>query len=182
MQKVTDKNYLDIINQNTVSDIHFYWVNFTWFDFWSKKFNDCKFEKCNLSNINLRNTTFNNIVFDHSKIMWMKFVDLSHFLSNFSFSDCNISLTSFYWMNLKNTQFNDSQIKETDFTNANLENASFNYCDLEKSIFANTNLKNTNFVWSYNFSINPTTNRLSKTKFSRENAVELLSYLDIIIE
>lgn len=182
MQKITDKNYWETMKMDNISGIHFYGINFSGFDFWWKNFNDCKFEKCNLSNIWLRNTTFNNVDFDHSKIMWLKFVDLSHFLSHFSFSDCNISLSSFYWVNLKNTIFNDSEIKETDFTNSNLENASFNYCDLEKSIFSNTNLKNTSFIWSYNLSIDPTRNKLSKTKFSRENALWLLSYLDIVIE
>jgi uncharacterized protein YjbI with pentapeptide repeats len=182
MQKITDKNYSEIIEQDNISGILFYGINFSWYDFWWKKLSDCKFEKCNLSNVMVRSTTFNNIAFVNSKIMWMKFVDINHFLSNFSFSDCNISLCSFYWVNLKNTIFKDSEIKESDFTNANLENASFDYCDLEKSIFSNTNLKNANFVWSYNFSINPATNKLSKTKFSRDNAIWLLTYLDITIE
>jgi len=114
--------------------------------------------------------------------MWLKFVDLNKFLSNFSFDDCNISLASFYWVNLKNTNFNDCEIKESDFNNADLENVNFNYCDLEKSIFVNCNLKKTNFIWSYNFSIDPTINKLNKTKFSRENCLGLLSNLNIIIE
>jgi len=182
MIKITDKNYSDVIEQDIISDIHFYWINFSLYDFWVKKFNDCIFEKCNLSNIPLRSTTFNNVEFVNSKIMWLKFVDINSVLSNFSFSDCNILLSSFYWSNLKNTKFNDCEVKECDFTNANLENAIFAYCDLEKSIIFNTNLKNTNFIWSYNFSIDPTKNKLSKTKFSRDNAIWLLSYLDIVIE
>lgn len=182
MQKITDKNYEEFMNLDNISWMHFYWINFSWHDFWWLKFSDCKFEKCNLSNVSLRNTTFNNISFEKSKIMWLKFLDINQFLSNFSFSDCAISLSSFYWLNLKNTIFNDSEIKESDFTNTNLEWANFNYCDLEKSIFWNTNLKNTSFIWSYNLSIDPTKNKLSKTKFSRENALWLLSYLDIVIE
>lgn len=182
MKKVLESNFKEIINQEKISDINFYWINFSSYNLSWKVFSDCIFDKCNLSNINLRSTTFNNIEFKNSKIMWLKFVDLNHFLSSFNFSDCNISLTSFYWMNLKNTDFNDCEIKESDFNNANLENVNFNYCDLEKSIFANCNMKKTNFIWSYNFSIDPTINKLNKTKFSRENCLWLLSNLDIIIE
>lgn len=182
MNKITEKDFKDIINGEKISDKHFYQINFSWNDFSWKTFNDCIFEKCNLSNINLRGTTFNNIEFKSSKVMWLKFVDLNHFLSNFNFSDCNILLSSFYWVNLKNTNFDDCEIKESDFTNWYLENTNFNYCDLEKSIFVNCNLKNTNFIWSYNFSINPTINKLNKTKFSRDNCIWLLTNLDIIIE
>ena len=182
MDKRKENNSKEIIDLDKISNIHFYWVNLSWINFSWKTFNDCIFEKCNLSNIELKDTTFNSIEFNNSKIMWLKFVDINHFLSNFEFNDCNISLSSFYWLNLKNTNFNDCEIKETDFNNSNLENVNFNYCDLEKSIFANCNLKKTNFVWSYNFSIDPTINKLNKTKFSRENCVWLLSNLDIIIE
>ena len=182
MNKIIENNFIEILNQENISNNHFYWINFSWNNFSWKVFNDCIFEKCNLSNIDLRATTFNNIQFKNSKIMWMKFVDLSHFLSNFNFTDCNISLSSFYWMNLKNTDFNDCEIKEIDFNNTNLENVNFNYCDLEKSIFANCNMKKTSFIGSYNFSIDPTINKFNKTKFSKENCIWLLNNLDIIID
>lgn len=182
MEKITDNKFIEILNKEEISNIYFYWINFTWKNFTWKNFNNCIFEKCNLSNIDLRATIFNNIEFKNSKIMWLKFVDLSHFLANFNFSDCNISLSSFYWMSLKNTNFNDCEIKESDFNNTDLENVKFNYCDLEKSIFSNCNMKNTSFIWSYNFSIDPTINKLNKTKFTRENCLWLLNNLNIIIE
>jgi len=180
--KLWEKDFKNIINEEKISDKLFYKINFSWSDFSWKIFNDCVFEKCNLSNINLRGTTFNNIEFKNSKIMWLKFVDINNFLSNFHFNDCNIILSLFYWINLKNTEFNDCEIKESDFSNCNLENVNFNYCNLEKSIFVNCDLKNTNFIWSYNFSIDPTINKLNKTKFSRENCIGLLANLDIIID
>jgi len=182
MEKIWNNNLLEIIKWENISNIQFYKIDFSWINFTWKNFNDCIFEKCNLSNIDLRATTFNNIKFSNSKIMWLKFVDINKFLSNFNFSDCNISLSSFYWLNLKNTTFDDCIIKESDFNNADLENVNFNYCDLEKSMFVNCNLRKTNFIWSYNFCINPNANKLNKTKFSRENCIGLLSDLDIIID
>lgn len=182
MDKITENKYINIITWEKISDIHFLWINFTWIQFTWKVFSDCIFEKCNLSNIDLKSTTFNNIEFNNSKIMWLQFVDLNHFLSSYNFNDCNISLSSFHWVNLKNTIFNDCEIKESVFNSTNLENVNFNYCDLEKSIFVNCNMKKTNFIWSYNFSIDPSINKLNKTQFSRENCVGLLSNLDIVIK
>jgi hypothetical protein len=43
-------------------------------------------------------------------------------------------------------------------------------------------MKKTNFIGSYNFSIDPTINKLNKTKFSRENCIGLLSNLNILID
>jgi uncharacterized protein YjbI with pentapeptide repeats len=182
MEKVLNNNVNDILRLDEISNKQFYWIDFSAYDFSWKKFNDCAFEKCNLSNIAVKNTSFNNISFVNSKIMWCKFVDLNHFLSNFNFKDCNISLSSFYWLNLKNVYFEDSEIKETDFTNANLEGSKILYSDLEKSIFLNTNLKKTDLTGTYNFSINPNLNKLEKTKFSREYSIWLLQYFDIILD
>lgn len=182
MKKIWIDDLDSIISDSEISNIHFYWINFSKYNFSWKQFIDCIFEKCNVSNIFIIDTTFNNVSFSHSKIMWLKFTEISNFMSNFDFKDCNITLSSFFWLKMKNISFEDSEIKEVDFSNADLENWNFHYCDLEKTTFFNTNLKGVNFTWSYNFSIDPTLNKLWKTKFSRENCLWLLSHLDIIIE
>ena len=182
MEKITEKSYLEALGQNEISNIHFYGIDFSEFNFSSKNFTDCKFENCNLSNSSIVATVFNNVDFIKTKIMGMNFWDLNHFLSNFNFLACNITLSSFFWVNLKGISFKESEVKETDFTNAILENSNFSFCDLEESIFSNSNLKNSIFLWAYNFSINPTINNLEKTKFSKDNLIWLLDYLDIIID
>jgi uncharacterized protein YjbI with pentapeptide repeats len=110
------------------------------------------------------------------------FVDITQLLSHFNFSDCAISLCSFFWLTLKSVSFQDCKVIECDFSNAYLENAKFSYCDLEKSIFVRCNLKNADFIGSYNFAIDPTLNKFGKTKFSRENSIGLLQHLDIDID
>jgi uncharacterized protein YjbI with pentapeptide repeats len=183
MQKITtESGVIEIIPQQDISNIHFIWIDFSKADFSRKNFQSCTFEKCNLSNVKLKDTTLNDIDFVACKIMWLKFVDITQLLSHFKFSDCSISLCSFYGLKLKGISFQDCKIIETDFSNAYLENAKFSYCDLEKSIFVRCNLWNADFIGSYNFAIDPTLNKFKKTKFSRENSIGLLQHLDIIID
>lgn len=183
MQKITTKDQvIEIIPGEDITDIHFIWLDFSQADFSRKNFHSCKFEKCNLSNIKLKDTTLNDVDFIACKIMWLKFVDITQMLSHFNFSDCAISLCSFFGLTLKGASFQDCKVIDSDFTGAYLENAKFSYCDLEKSIFVRCNLKNTDFIGSYNFAIDPTLNKFGKTKFSRENSIWLLLHLDIEID
>ncbi len=70
----------------------------------------------------------------------------------------------------------------TSFLEANLTSAMFVRCDLSKTIFERSNLEKADFTSSRNYSINPETNKLKKTKFSLPDVVGLLDNLDIIIE
>lgn len=183
MEKITTQDgVIEIIPQEDIANIHFIWIDFSKANFSSKNFQSCKFEKCNLSNVILKDTTLNDVNFHNCKMMGLSFVDITQMLSHFNFYDCNISLCSFFWLSLKWTSFEDCQVIETVFTNTHLENANFSYCDLEKSTFTRCNLTNTDFRGSYNFSIDPTINKLKKTKFTRENSIWLLSHLDIEVE
>ncbi len=179
MQKITDLQFQSILEQDDISDIHFVWVNFSNHNFSFKIFSSCHFEKCNLSNVVLKNTTLNDVTFINCKILGLKFSDMSKLLSHFQFHDSQLSLCTFFGLNLKGTIFQDCKILECNFTNAYLENAVFEYCDLEKSIFLWCNFKNANLIWSHSFSINPENNKLHKTKFSREYCEGLLHHLDI---
>jgi uncharacterized protein YjbI with pentapeptide repeats len=60
--------------------------------------------------------------------------------------------------------------------------ADFGKSDLTGSTFHNSNLSKANFIGAINYSINPLTNKLSKAKFSKPEALSLLDHLDIIIE
>lgn len=182
MTKVTEKDFDEVINKKEISDINFFWIDFSSYDFSMKNFTSCKFEKCNLSNIKVRETVFNNVEFIKTKIMWVSFLEINKFLSNFNFIHCNIELSYFNSMTLKWISFQDSEIIECDFTRTNLEWADFSFCNLERTLFFATKLKKTNFTWATNFAINPSTNSLEKTKFSKENVIKLLDYFDIIVE
>jgi len=52
---------------------------------------------------------------------------------------------------------------------------------LARATFAHTNLEYADFTTSYNYSINPETNRIHKAKFSMPEVLGLLSHYDIQI-
>jgi len=182
MQKINQNNFENIIKEMSILDMHFYKIDFSWMKLSWKNFINCKFEKCNLSNVIINDTTLNNVDFIKSKIMWIKFNKIKQILSNFNFFDCNIILCDFKSLKMTNTIFRDSKIFESDFYYTNLEWADFSFCEMQNTIFEKTILKKACFLWSSWFFIDPNKNNLIKAKFSRDNAIELLNSLDIIIE
>ena len=85
-------------------------------------------------------------------------------------------------MDLKKTVFSSSQLLEIDFTETDLTSAVFDQCIMGLSVFDRTNLEKADLSTASNFSIDPSTNRLKKAKFSSDNIKGLLNALDIIID
>lgn len=71
---------------------------------------------------------------------------------------------------------------QVDFTEAEAKNVAFMNCDLKSSIFDRTNLENANFYSAYNFSINPSNNKIKSATFSKENCFGLLNTFNIKIK
>ena len=71
---------------------------------------------------------------------------------------------------------------EVDFSETDLSESVFAQCDLSRSIFSNTNLEKVDFRTSFNYSFDPSINRIKKAKFSSEGVIGLLSKYDIVIE
>jgi uncharacterized protein YjbI with pentapeptide repeats len=63
-----------------------------------------------------------------------------------------------------------------------LTNSTFDTCDLARATFGNTILEKTTFCTSYNYSIDPESNRIRKAKFSLAGVAGLLGKYDIEIE
>jgi len=65
---------------------------------------------------------------------------------------------------------------------ADLTNSVFTNCDLAGTVFENTILVKADFRTSYNYSINPETNKIKKAKFSILGVAGLLDRYDIVVE
>jgi len=83
---------------------------------------------------------------------------------------------------LNKNRFRNSRITEADFTGSVLKDLSFINCDLQRSIFRNTNLEGVDFRSSFNYSIDPFSNRIKKARFSLSGIQGLLDKFDIEIE
>ena len=145
-------------------------------------FSDCTFEACDLSNVKIANTSFKGVQFVHCKLFGLKFEEANPFLLSLSFDTCMLNFASFYKVKLKSTLFSTCTLHEVDFSGSDLTDAMFDGSDFRSSTFDGTILKNANFRTSYNFSIDPSRNQLTKAKFSKENCLGLLDHLKIEIK
>ncbi|WP_316931330.1 pentapeptide repeat-containing protein [Chryseobacterium sp. P1-3] len=78
--------------------------------------------------------------------------------------------------------FKNSKLIEVDFTESDLSNAVFSNCDLSGAVFDDTVLEKADFRSSFNYCIDPASNKLKKAKFSLSEVYGLLYKLDIEIE
>ncbi len=53
MQKITEINYQDVINQDEMTNIHFTWIDLSWVDLGGKKINDCTLKSVTSLIVNL---------------------------------------------------------------------------------------------------------------------------------
>jgi uncharacterized protein YjbI with pentapeptide repeats len=83
---------------------------------------------------------------------------------------------------MKKTVFAKCKLHEADFTETDLSLAVFAECDLTRAIFENTNLEKTDLRTAFNFSIDPSRNKVKKAKFSASGLSGLLGRFDLDIE
>ena len=145
------------------------------------RFLECTFTDCDLSNANLSYSQFQEATFVRCKMMGLQFRDTDPFLLRISFEDCDLSMSSFYGLNLKGWIFIRCKLMGADFTESDLSSVRFEQCNLDKALFDQTVLHNTNFETAINYRLDPTHNKLKKTKFSRDGLPGLLHVYDIVV-
>jgi uncharacterized protein YjbI with pentapeptide repeats len=147
------------------------------------KFTDCRFEKCNFSNAGLGGSRFLDVSFEGSKMIGLDWTKVSWPLvalsSPVSFSNCNISDSSFFGLNLEKIQIEDCKSHDVDFREGNFRGADFGSTDLSGSLFRNTNLTDANFIEAINYDIDILVNKIRNARFSRYEAIRLLNCLNI---
>lgn len=145
-------------------------------------FSECIFQECDMSMAILGQTSFRDCKFIKCKLMGLHFNNCNKFLLSMQFEHCLLNFSSFYQIRLKKTTFKDCKLQEVDFVESDLTQAVFLNCDLNRAVFNNSILEGSDFVTSYDFTINPLTNRIKKARFSRENVRGLLEGFEIIVE
>ena len=145
-------------------------------------FEECVFRDCDFSLAKINNTSFREVKFVSCKLLGLHFDDCRKFLFAVSFEGCQLNLSSFFKVNLKNTLFVNCSLKEVDFTEANLTSSLLDNCDLLGATFDHTVLEKSDFRSSHNYSINPEINRLKSAKFSLLGVVGLLDKYHIVVE
>jgi uncharacterized protein YjbI with pentapeptide repeats len=145
-------------------------------------FADCEFKHCDLSLVKLKNSVLRDVTFTGCKLLGVHFEECNKFGFSAKFERCQVKLSSFYKLSLKEAVFKECDLQEVDFTETNLTAARLEQCDLSRAIFKNTVLEKADLRTSYNYSIDPETNRIKKAKFSFTGIAGLLDKYNIVIE
>jgi len=147
------------------------------------KFIDCQFFKCNLSIVKLNGSRFNNVVFKDCKaigIDWTKAAWPSIALSSpITFLKCNISDSTFFGLSIRELVIEECKAHDVDFREGDFCKANFTFTDFTNSLFSVSNLTGADFTEAANYRIDINNNKISRAKFSRQEAVSLLDGLDI---
>ena len=123
-----------------------------------------------------------DVKFLNCKLLGVQFNQCKGFLLRLDFENCQLKLSTFYKLKLKNTRFTNCNLEEADFSEVDLTGAVFENCDLLQATFMNTNLEKADLRSANNYSIHPETNRIRKARFSIPGVTGLLAQYDIEIE
>ncbi|MEE8398304.1 MAG: pentapeptide repeat-containing protein [Desulfobacterales bacterium] len=150
------------------------------------RFVECRFSVCNLSLVKFReDCSFVDTVFESSKMVGIDWTAVSwpavKLASPIQFRECDISMSLFTGLSLKEIAITKCRARDVDFEEADLTQADFAGTDLLKSRFIHTNLTEANFTHADSYSIDITVNRTKNARFSLPEAISLLYLLDIDI-
>ncbi len=154
------------------------------------EFSECEFLGCNLSLVIVDRTSLKEVKFKDCKMLGVNFGNCNEFGFAVSFDTCTLNHSLFSdttalikkRVKFRQTVFKDSLLHEADFTECDLTAAVFDNCDLTKTIFDRTILEKADFRSSFNYSIDPESNRIKKAKFSQSGIAGLLEKYDLEID
>jgi fluoroquinolone resistance protein len=155
--------------------------NFSHGDLSNCSFSECSFRDCNMGMVHMANTSFNDVRFIGSKLPGIYFEQCNELLFSVYFEHCMLDLSSFYKRNLKKVIFSHCSLQEVDFTESDLTLALFDHCNLAKAKFDHTLLEKADLRTSFNFSIDPSLNKIKKAKFSLAGLPGLLDRYELDI-
>jgi len=156
--------------------------NFLGVDLSNIKWLECDFEACNFSQTKWNHTSIQTCEFIDCKMLGLDFSGVNPFLLKINFNNCQLNLSSFYALKLKQIEFINCQLNEVDFVEADLSKADFSGSELKGATFENSILTEADFRFAKHFSIDPTINRMNKAKFKSDNVLGLLYSFGVKIE
>lgn len=184
---MAEEKVIDKVNFNsTVLEDRYYRCVFNSCDFSNMtiknvNFEDCKFCQCNFSLTKLFNF-LSKVKFIECKMTGTDFTGIGKFSDSLYFEGSQLNYATFFGLKLRDCRFTGCNLNEVSFEESNITSTVFDNCDLMRATFFNTNLENVDFSTSYNFSINPTINKLKKAIFSENELRGLVEHLNIIIK
>ena len=144
-------------------------------------FENCRFRFCNFSLSKLR-CNFRDAKFVECRMSGADFSGVSRLAVSFAFEKSNLSYASFIRTKLREMRFSACNLNEAYFDEADISSSVFDRCEMERTSFYQTNLEKVDFSTSFNFTIDPASNRLKKAVFSVDGLRGLVSHLNIVVK
>ncbi len=149
------------------------------------KFVECEFKGCNLSLVKVQSSRFRSVVLEECKALgvdwssadWPRFPSMAQL----KFHKCILTDSSFFGLFLEECVFDSCKARDVDFREANLTDARCSFTDFGGALFGKTNLSGADFSDAIDYDIDIFDNRLKGAKFSRSEAVRLLTSLEIVL-
>ena len=147
------------------------------------KFIECQFINCNLGVAKIANCRFSDVVFEQCKLVGIDWTSANWSSlalgSPIKMHKCVINDSSFFGLNMKGMVLVECKAHDVDFREGNFTDANFTLTDFAHSVFNKTNLTCANFQDATNYRIDINNNKVTRAKFSRQEAVSLLEGLGI---
>ncbi|MBI4836587.1 MAG: pentapeptide repeat-containing protein [Candidatus Abawacabacteria bacterium] len=172
------------LSKQEFQDCIFEQSDFSYADLSYSSLQNVTFISCNLSGINLTNSRLLGVTFNGCKLTGVDFHQCASTLGSprFSFSQCVVNGCNFSDLKLSKTPFLNSQLENCVFNNTDLTEADFSMTHLSNTLFHSCKLQKSNFITSRNYIVDPTSNTITKAKFSLPEAISLLKFLDIELQ
>ncbi|MCB0765452.1 MAG: pentapeptide repeat-containing protein [Flavobacteriales bacterium] len=146
------------------------------------KFIGCTFTGCDLSMAKLGGVSLQQVVLKECKLLGIDFSVCSEMLFSVEFEQCVLDHSVFAERKMPKTLAVRCSMKGVDFSGADLREARFGQCDLLDAVFDRTDLRQADLTSAFNFTIDPTTNRMRGARFSVEGALGLLGGFGVVVE
>ncbi len=164
-------------------ECEFYDCQFTESTFRKCKFINCRFIRCNLSLVKVTLSQFDGVAFEECKLVGIDWTRAAWHRLSFgtplSFKDCILNDCSFMGLKLDEMVLEGCKAHDVDFREGSFNRASFYYSDFLHSLFSRTELQEADFSDACFYDINILNNNIRGAKFSRDEALRLLSGLEI---
>jgi len=147
------------------------------------RFIECTFSDCRLNHVKLPSSRVRSVSFERCALVDINWTTLEwsrlSSAAEVSFRDCTVNESVFFGLNMDQLLMQGCKAHGVDLRETSLKKADLSYTDFNGALFGRTNLTAADFTESTAYDIDVLNNVMTGAKFSRYEAVRLLSGLDV---
>ncbi|MFK7897966.1 MAG: pentapeptide repeat-containing protein [Myxococcota bacterium] len=169
------------LRHKTFADCEFRELSAQEADFQHGSFENCRFVGCDLTMARFGDARLLDVEFIDCKLMGVDWSQVGGLVFEAGFERCVLTHCSFIGLTMKKARIQECKADEANFAGTNLEGADFARTNLRGAKFSDTNLTGADLSLAVNYDVNPSDNRLRKTRFSVAAALRVAERMGIVI-